>query len=163
ARSLVRHAEVESLKIFEECSFEFAREIAQGHFGFFDPLDDFVIHVSDVHHLSDLISFELKITPDEIAENEGAPVPNVRKIINSWRTAVQAALFSGGIQRDELLDRPRQRVAELQRHSQTRRSLTADFGKERPKDGGSIKHQRSTLRKASSIKQSTFRSTRSGL
>ena len=71
------------------------------------PFDDLVLHVGDVHHLLHVVAFELEIAPHEIGKNECAEIPNVAKVINGRPAAIHAYLPSAGIERDEVLDRPR--------------------------------------------------------
>ena len=69
-RRLMRRKAIQRFQIFEERSFKLLREFRQCRFIFADALDDFVLNVSDIHHVRDLEIFEFQITPDQIAEDE---------------------------------------------------------------------------------------------
>jgi len=65
--------------------------------------DDFVLHVRDVHHLPDGVTLEFEVAADEIAEDERAPVADVREVIDGRPAAIHADLALAG--RCEILNR----------------------------------------------------------
>ena len=88
----------------------FAGKFAQRGFRFADALDDFVLHVRDVHDVMDVVAFEFEIAADQIAENKRAPVSDVGEVIDRRPAAIHADLLSRRVERNEFLDRPRQSV-----------------------------------------------------
>ena len=132
ARRVVRLPAVQRLQVLEERRFVFAGEFAQRRLRFADALDDLVVHVRDVHHVRDLEAFEFEVAPDEVAEDERAPVADVREVIDRRPAAIHADLLAGRIERDELLHRARQCVEQFQTHSCGSRVSEAD-GKQKGK------------------------------
>jgi len=101
-RRVVWQKAIQRFQIFKKRGFVFAGEFAEGSFVFADALDDFVLHVRDVHHVCDGVALEFEITADEVAEDEGAPVADVGEVINRRPAAIHADL--GGSERRELLN-----------------------------------------------------------
>ena len=99
----MRQATVERFQVFEKRSLVFAGKIAQRRFGFADAADDFVFHVRDVHHVRDGVALEFESAPDEIAEDERAPVADMRKVVDSRPAAIHADSALAG--RREILNR----------------------------------------------------------
>jgi len=110
ARCLVRHAAIQRLEIGDEFGFVFACKFLERRFGFANALDDFVLDVRDIHHVRDVVTLELEITPHEVGENEGAPIADVREIVNRQAAAIHARGFSGRVERREFLHRTRKCV-----------------------------------------------------
>jgi hypothetical protein len=68
----------------------------------------------------DGVAFEFKVTSNEVAENERAPVADVREVIDGRPAAIHADLFAGGIKWREILDGARQCVEQFQTHFDAR-------------------------------------------
>src|SRR6266581_710521 len=51
-------------------------------------LDDFVLHIRDVHHVHDRVALELKVAPDEVGENKRAEVADVRDGVHRRPAAI---------------------------------------------------------------------------
>ena len=105
ARCLLRQAAVEGLEVVEKGRLELAGELPERRAGLADALDNLVVHVGDIHHLRDGIAFEVQITPHQVAEDERAPIADVREVIDGRAAAVHADRLPGWIQRDELVHR----------------------------------------------------------
>jgi hypothetical protein len=67
-----------------------------GGFVFADTLDDFVLHVGDVHDVCDGVALEFEGAADEVAEDERAPVADVREVIDGRPAAIHADFFAAG-------------------------------------------------------------------
>ena len=96
---------MECLEVLEKRRLEPGGKLPQGQPGLADPGDDLIVDVGNVQDVAHRITFELEIAPDQVPENERAPIPNVRKVINRRPAAIEADLPPGGIARNELLDR----------------------------------------------------------
>jgi hypothetical protein len=107
----MRRKAVERFQILEERGFKFSGEFRQRGFGFADALDDFIFDVRDIHDVRDLEIFEFQITPDEIGEDERAPVADVREVINGRPAAIHPDFWR--IERREFLDGARERVEQF--------------------------------------------------
>ena len=71
--------------------------------------------VGDIHHVMDVVASKLQKPPQQITEQERAKIPNMRKIINSWTTAIHLNLTR--LNRPKLLRLVGQRVVKLDLHS----------------------------------------------
>jgi hypothetical protein len=58
----------------------------------------------------------LKVAPDEVREDKGAEVANVREVVHRRPAAVHADLFARRIEWREFLPRAGQRIEKLQTH-----------------------------------------------
>jgi hypothetical protein len=69
-----------------------------------DALDDFVLHVGDVHHVGDGMALEFEVTADEIGKDERAPVADMGEVIDRRSAAIHADRLAGCVKRREFLD-----------------------------------------------------------
>ncbi len=76
-------------------------------------MNDFVIHVGDIHDVVDFKAFELQEAADHIDEEEGAEVADMGEIINSWAATIEPYFFAGGLGRLEGLYPTRKSVKKL--------------------------------------------------
>src|SRR5687768_17336648 len=116
AREMMRAEAAERLQIFKESLFERRHKFPQGRAGFADALDDLVLDVGDVHHVSHLVTTELEITPDEIGEDKGAEIADMPEVINRRPAAIHPDFLAIRIQRHKLLDGAGKGVEDFQGH-----------------------------------------------
>ena len=100
----MRLAAIERFQVFEERRFISAGEFAKRRFGFTNPLDDFVLHVGDVHHVGDGVALEFEVTADEIGEDERAPVADMSEVIDGRSAAIHTDLLPCWVKRNEFLN-----------------------------------------------------------
>src|SRR5262249_50324236 len=91
-------------------------KLAKGQAGLVNLLDDFVINVGDIHHVRDRVLFEFEIPPHQVAEQERAPVADMRVVVNGGSAAIDPNRFSGWVQRNELLQFTGQRIEQFKGH-----------------------------------------------
>ena len=88
----------ERVKVFPERIDVLCRVIVDAQPGFLRLGDDAVVHIGDVHHVSDFESFELQITANDVGSDGAAEVADVTVIPDSWTAVVEAdfAVFHAG-------------------------------------------------------------------
>jgi len=58
----------------------------------------------------------LTVAADEVAKNEGAPIADVREVVDRGSAAVHADVFSRRVERCEFLHRTRKCIKKFQSH-----------------------------------------------
>ena len=128
ARGVLRTAAAERVEVFEKFRLVSGRVFLARAAGLADALDDFVLHIRDVHHVGEDVTLEFQIAPDQVGEDECPEIADVREVVHRRPAAVQADLFAGRVERNErlrrtgkrerreFLDRTRQGVEKSQTH-----------------------------------------------
>src|SRR6266404_7366342 len=107
---------LEWLSEFRERNLRFARTVNR-----------FVVHIRDVHDAVDFVAAQLEVTLQQIFENIGAKISNMRAAVNGRPTSVDVDLVRGpaglvswrarsGVARFELFALSRIGVKEANRH-----------------------------------------------
>ena len=99
----MRHQTAEGLEVLEKSLLINLGIGLQARPGLLDPCDDLVFHIGHVHDVVHLVITEPQISPEDIAQHEGAKVADMGKIMNRWTTAVHPNLPAIGLQRLEWL------------------------------------------------------------
>jgi hypothetical protein len=77
---------------------------------FVGSLDDLVVDVRQVHDLMDLPTPQPQGAPEEIDEQEGAKIPEVRRVVDGRSATIDACSLA--VRRGERLDLTRHRIVE---------------------------------------------------
>ncbi len=113
----MRPQTAQRLEILKKCRLIFLDVITQRNFRFHYSPDDLVLDVGDVHDMAHGVALGFQAAPDKIGEDEGAEIPDVRKIMHSRPAAIEANMFSLRVARDKFLQRAGQGIKESQRHA----------------------------------------------
>ncbi len=91
-RIIVRAFDPQRFRILEECVLEFLRKLLEGNASFARAADRFVIDIGDVHHAMNFVVARFEMTLEQVFENVGAEVSDVRAAINRGPTRVDVDL-----------------------------------------------------------------------
>ena len=116
ARGVLRTAAAERVEVFEKFRLVSGRVFLARAAGLADALDDFVLHIRDVHHVGEDVTLEFQIAPDQVGEDERPEIADVREVVHRRPAAVHADLFAGRVERRKFLHRTSQRVEKSQTH-----------------------------------------------
>src|SRR5439155_6633573 len=123
ARQHVRVGHSQGARILDE-----DRAVAVGQLGDGRPLargapNELVVHVGDVHDPRDVVAAVTQVAHEQIVEQEGPEVADVRRGVNRQPAAIDA--YAAVLERLELLHLPRARVAHADRHDADRSKTVA--------------------------------------
>lgn len=79
-------------------------------------LDDLVLHIGDIHHVTGGEAAEFEVAADEIGENEGAEIADVGEIVDGRAAAIHADGLAGGVERCKKLHTASQCVEKAHGH-----------------------------------------------
>ncbi len=114
ARVHVRPGDPQRVQVVEEQLREGLRVLLQPHPLRVRPADGLVVHVGEVHHELHLVPPVLQVPVEDVREEEGAEVTDVRGGVDGGAAAVHPhPAFHQG---DELFQPARERVVELKGH-----------------------------------------------
>jgi len=63
--------------------------------------DNFILYISDIHHMGDLVSTKIEVAAHQICEDEGAKITDMGKVVHGRAAAIHSHLFPCWIQRNE--------------------------------------------------------------
>src|SRR5258708_505964 len=95
---------------------EWLSEFRERNLGFARAANRFVVHVRDVHDAVDFVTAQLKMTLQQIFEDVGAKISNVRAAVNGRPASVHVDLARSGVARLELFELSRVSVKKANRH-----------------------------------------------
>src|SRR6266852_3580733 len=90
ADPMLRRLDAQRLAIVEECSYELLGVIPQTYARGSGIGDNAVIHIRKVHHVVQLESTQLQEAPQNILEDEGAVIADVRIAVDGRPASVHA-------------------------------------------------------------------------
>ena len=106
--------DAQRVEILEERFFERRSEVRQRHATSPATANCFVIHIGEIHHAIDLQAPILQMPLQQILENVGAEISDMREIINSRPAGVETHLPR--LARHEVLDLTGQRIEKTKWH-----------------------------------------------
>ena len=80
----------EGFEVFPERIDVLCRVIVDAEPGLLRLGDDAIVHIRDVHHVSDFESFELQIAANDVGSDGAAEVADVTVVPDSWTAVVEA-------------------------------------------------------------------------
>ena len=71
-------------------------------------LNDFILHISDVHHVNWRKTLMFEVAPNQIGKDKCAEIADMGEVVDCWAAAVHANCFAGRVERRESLHRSSQ-------------------------------------------------------
>ncbi len=138
ARVDVGAADAEGVEVIEEAAHDGLGELLEGDALAAGAIDGLVVDIGQVHDELDVEALPLEVPMEQVVEEEGAVVPDVRELVDGGTAGVHAG--GAGLDRIELVEGSRQGVVEPKCHSDlilgvealTRRGGRWDRARRRP-------------------------------
>src|SRR5713101_10031284 len=112
----VRALDPKCFDILEERLLEWRDKFRERDFRFSRATDRFVVHVGDVHDAMHLVSTQLEMSLEQIFEDIGPEISDVRPAVNGRPACVDADLAFGGIARLKFFNLARVSIKKAQWH-----------------------------------------------
>ena len=113
---VLRPFHAQRAEVVEERILELLREIREPHAELSAAADRLVVHVGEIHHAFDLEAARLQMPLQQVLEDVGAEISDVREIVNSRPACVELHAVPVGIERAELFDLSAVGVEKSRRH-----------------------------------------------
>ncbi len=111
---MIGPSNAQGIQVLKEGLLERLRKLRERDAGLAAAADRLVIDVSQIHHAFDLVAAKLEVALEQILENIGAEVSDMREIID--RRTARVHPHPVGIDGLELFDFARERIEESQAH-----------------------------------------------
>ena len=117
AGKVVGVLDLQRVQVLEKRFLEWRGEFAQRKIRRPAAADRLVIHVGQVHHALDRVTARFEMPLQQIFENIGAKIPDVRVAVNGRPAGVHLHRATVRIERTELLDLARVGIEKTKRHA----------------------------------------------
>ena len=121
--------DLQRVEVLEKCFLEGCGKFAQRQIRRPTATDRLVIDVGQVHHALDCVTAHFEMSLEQILENIGAKISDVRVAVNGWPAGVHLHRATIRIERTELLDFTRIGIEKTQCHTAKLSSRSRRRGK----------------------------------